>query len=215
MLREAVEEMSFLLTRDYADKAALKLVGDHHQLTQRQRRAVLRAACSDQSLARRKQTRVSPCAAEGAALIVDGYNVLIFVESALSGGILLHCRDGCMRDMASLHGSYRRVEETEPAVRVMGRALERIAPARVEWLLDAPVSNSGRLAESMRAIADEHEWPWEVHPVDRVDRRLAQSPDVVLTSDSWILDRAGRWLDGPSLFLAEADVSAHFVDLAP
>lgn len=41
LLRDAVHDMSFLLTRRYAEAAALKLVGDHYQLTSRHRRAVL------------------------------------------------------------------------------------------------------------------------------------------------------------------------------
>ena len=43
-------------------------------------------------------------------------NVLITLESALGGGVLLRCRDGCLRDMASLHGTYRIVDETDPAL---------------------------------------------------------------------------------------------------
>ena len=46
-LRNAVEDFSLLLTKGYADKGALKLVGDKFSLTQRQRLAVMRSACSD------------------------------------------------------------------------------------------------------------------------------------------------------------------------
>lgn len=57
-LRTAVSELSWLLTRDYSMKGAVKLVGDRHALTARQRFAVSRAACSDQSKAQRASTRV-------------------------------------------------------------------------------------------------------------------------------------------------------------
>src|SRR5205807_3063533 len=56
-LRAAVSELSWLLTRDYAMKGALKLVGDKFALTERQRLAVSRAGCSDQSQAHRASTR--------------------------------------------------------------------------------------------------------------------------------------------------------------
>ena len=49
-LREAVADFSLLLTKGYADKSALKLVGDRFSLTQRQRLAVMRGSCSDQQL---------------------------------------------------------------------------------------------------------------------------------------------------------------------
>ena len=49
-LRTATAEYSWLLTRGYAHESALKLVGDRHDLTARQRVAVMRSACSDQAL---------------------------------------------------------------------------------------------------------------------------------------------------------------------
>src|SRR5262252_7862615 len=55
-LRAAVCELSWLLTRDYSIKSALKLVGDRHALAERQRLAVARAASSDQSQKRRRAT---------------------------------------------------------------------------------------------------------------------------------------------------------------
>ena len=50
-LRCAVSHLSWLLTRAYAWESALKLVGDRFRLNARQRLAVQRSACSDQSLA--------------------------------------------------------------------------------------------------------------------------------------------------------------------
>jgi hypothetical protein len=45
-LREALADFSLLLSKGYADKSALKLVGDRFGLTQRLRMAVMRSACS-------------------------------------------------------------------------------------------------------------------------------------------------------------------------
>ena len=44
-LRMAVSEYSWLLTREYAEESALKLIGDHHGLTVRRRQPVMRSAC--------------------------------------------------------------------------------------------------------------------------------------------------------------------------
>src|SRR6266851_3119876 len=73
VLRAAVGELSWLLTRDYSLKGALKLVGDRYTLTDRQRLAVARAACSDQSQARRLHSLVSAEAVLHEALMVDGF----------------------------------------------------------------------------------------------------------------------------------------------
>src|SRR5215510_4417589 len=108
-LRRAVGDLSLLLSRGYAPAASLKLVGDHFALKERQRLAVARAACSDQQLESREQTRLPLESVKGQDLLIDGFNIIVTAEAALSGGVMIQCRDGCARDMSSVHGSYRLV----------------------------------------------------------------------------------------------------------
>ena len=89
----------------------------------------------------------------GRPLWLDGYNVLTTVEAALAGGLLLHARDGAYRDMASMHGSYRKVAETQPALEHVGRTAADLGVTECCWYLDRPVSNSGRLKKIMEALA--------------------------------------------------------------
>lgn len=194
-LQAAVEHLSWLLTRGYAEPSSLKLVGDRFRLTERQRLAVRRAACSDQQRAERRRKRQPLSAARGERLDLDGFNLLTTIEAALAGGVLLACRDGLLRDMASMHGSYRKVEETRPALERMGQALAPVAPAEVVWWLDEPVSNSGRLARILAEVAADHGWPWRSEVIADPDRVLSRSPVCVATADSVILDRCTRWCD--------------------
>lgn len=194
-LRLATAELSWLLTRGYKVKSAAKLVGDRHGLTERQRLAVSRAACSDSSLEMRRARRLAPQSVTGERLAIDGFNLIITIEAALGGGALLLCRDGCIRDMSSVHGSYRSVEETERAVELIGGALEALAPAGVRFVLDRPISNSGRLAQRLRELAEGRGWRWTVELVFNPDARLASSDEIVATSDSTILDHATRWVN--------------------
>ncbi|HWW74418.1 MAG TPA: DUF434 domain-containing protein, partial [Pyrinomonadaceae bacterium] len=157
-LRTATGELSWLLSRGYQPKSALKLVGDRHNLRERQRLAVARAACSDEGRERRLKSRVEADAVRGAALVIDGFNLVITLEAALSGGVLVRCRDGCVRDLSSVHGSYRAVEETDRAVLLAGEVLAALGPAHALWLFDSPVSNSGRLAARVRELASERGW---------------------------------------------------------
>ena len=173
-LREALTDFSMLLTKGYGNKSALKLVGDRFSLTQRQRLAVMRAACSDQQLKSRLEHCVSIEALAGRPIAIDGYNLLITIEAAMSGGLLFRGRDGCLRDLASIHGTYRKVEETIPAVKLIGGFLSEIHVGQVLWLFDSPVSNSGRLKTLLAEVAHDHAWPWEI--------RLTISPDAELKS---------------------------------
>src|SRR3989440_7718027 len=159
-LRTAVRELSWLLSRDYSIKGALKLVGDRHALTERQRLAVSRAACSDQSQEHRTAKRLPVEAVAGKEIILDGFNLIITIEAALSGGLLIQCRDGCIRDLSSVHGSYRSVNETGVALKLIGESLETLRAISVVWVLDRPISNSGRLAQRIREIALQNRWNW-------------------------------------------------------
>jgi hypothetical protein len=212
-LRVAVSELSWLLSRGYQTKSALKLVGDRHHLGERQRLAVSRAACPDESRAGRRASRLSETDVAGEGLVVDGFNLIILLEAALSGGVLVLGRDGCLRDLSSVHGSYRTVEETERAIVLAGEALEPLAPGSVLWLLDSPVSNSGRLAARVREVALGRGWPWEVRVEFNPDREIVKSDRVAVTSDSNVLDGVERWLNLGRLIVQKYVGQAWVIDL--
>jgi len=212
-LRQAVSDLSWLMTKGYAPAASLKLVGDRYELKARQRLAVARAACSDQQRARRMAGRITLI--ENNRILIDGFNLLITIEAALSGGPLLLCRDGLIRDLSSVHGSYRTVDETESAILLIGEFLEAGKVDTVEWLLDKPVSNSGKLAARIREIATEKNWPWIVGLDNNPDKLLKKSKSTVITSDSNILDAGVQWVDGAGSILSAHLKSCWLVDLRP
>jgi hypothetical protein len=192
-LRAAVHDLAWLLSRDYAQPGALKLVGDRYNLEARQRMALMRATCSDDALARRGSTRLDVVDLRDRPLLIDGYNVLTTVEAALAGGVLLLCRDGTLRDVASMHGSFRKVEETMPALELVGEIAAEIGIAQCTWYLDSPVSNSGRLKQIILERAAERRWNWTVDIVIDPDAVLSKSDQIIATADSVILDRCKRW----------------------
>ena len=212
VLCSAVRELSWLLTRGYPPGATLKLVGDRYALTERQRWAVGRAACTDEQYTRRTATQLPATGLEGRPVSIDGFNLLITLETALSGGLVLRGRDGALRDLSSIHGTYRMVQETDRAIRLAAAALLPLTPGPVRWLLDQPVSNSGRLAARLRELAPELGLPWTVEVVMNPDRELAESPDILVTSDSAVLDRAKTWLNLGALAL-EAEPPRWLLDL--
>jgi len=213
-LRIAVAELSWLLTRDYSMKAALKLVGDRHALTERQRLAVSRAACSDQSKEHRAATILPVEAVAGEELIIDGFNLIITIEAALSGGVLIYCRDGCIRDLSSVHGSYRSVNETDQAISLIGKTLEDLRPKSVAWLLDRPISNSGRLAKRISDLATGNGWNWTVEVFFNPDAEIITSGRVVISSDSHILDKTDHWINLNRYLLDERLKKFWLIDLS-
>jgi hypothetical protein len=214
-LREAVADFSLLLTKGYAAKSALALVGDRFSLTQRQRLAVMRGSCSDQQRQSRWQRRVPVEALAGQPVAIDGYNLLITIEAALSGGLIFQGRDGCFRDLASIHGTYRKVEETAPALLLIGDFLSEIRIAQALWLLDSPVSNSGRLKTLIGELARGNHWPWEVRLTISPDAELSRMDSTIVSTDSVILDACARWTSLAAEIVTRRLPSTGVIDLSP
>ncbi len=220
-LRAAGHDYCWLLDHGYPQESSLKLVGDRYELAARQRIAISRSSCSAEQAKRRQSRQVPADQLPGAVLWLDGYNVLTTVEAALGGGLILLGRDGAYRDMASMHGSYRKVAETLPALRLIGETLVALNCRPCRWLLDRPVSNSGRLKKMIEAVADEQAWPWRAELVPNPDallvdsavspgatRALLEGDDVVAaTADSAILDACPAWFN-----LARETVARHVPD---
>jgi hypothetical protein len=214
-LREAVADFSMLLTKGYADKSALKLVGDRFSLTQRQRLAVMRGSCSDQQRQSRLARRGPVEDLAGQPIAIDGYNLLITIEAALSGGLIFKGRDSCFRDLASIHGTYRKVEETIPAVKLIGEFLTEIRIADTLWLLDSPVSNSGRLKTLIGQLARENHWPWEIRLTISPDAELSKTDTIVVSTDSVILDACQKWTNLAAEIITQGLPSATIIEIGP
>jgi len=231
-LRLAVADFSLLRTKGYAEKSTLKLVGDKFSLTERQRLAIMRSACSDQQVASRSRRRVPIENLAGQPVAIDGYNVLITVEAAMSGGVIFKGRDGCFRDLASIHGTYRKVTETIPAVQLIGDFLSEIGVTKTLWLLDSPVSNSGRLKTLIGQLAQKNGWDgfdkdirlssvealtagWEIRLSLSPDFELTKTDLIVVSSDSVILDGCKSWVNLAAEIITQKLPAATVLDLGP
>lgn len=212
-LRAAAADYSLLLTKGYAEKSSLKLVGDRFALTERQRLAVMRNSGSDQKLALRKQKQLSLADLTGQPLAIDGYNILITIEAAVSGGFVFKARDGCIRDIAGIHGTYRKVTETVPAIELIGTFLKDHAAEDCLWLFDSPVSNSGRLKTLIGGLAEKNNWNWEVRLSLNPDAELAKTDSAVASSDSTVLDKCQRWVNLAGVLIESRIPDAHLIDM--
>jgi len=194
-LKTAAQELRYLLDRGYALSGAATFVGNHHQLSERQRLALVRSICSREDEAAREAKRREPEAMAGQTAHIDGFNAVITLEVALSGSPVLACCDGTVRDLAGLRGSYRLIDKTETALRMIVRELKSLAVAEAVFWLDRPVSNSGRLKARILEIAAEEEGlAAQAELVDSADAVLWGKENVI-SSDSVILDRCPGWFN--------------------
>jgi hypothetical protein len=213
-LRTAAGDFSLLLTKGYADKSALKLVGDKFSLTDRQRLAVMRSSCSDRQLASRHERRIELRKIADQPIAIDGYNLLITVEAAMSGGVIFKGRDGCFRDLASIHGTYRKVTETIPAVELIGHFLKDIGVTKALWFLDSPVSNSGRLKTLIGELAEKNNWLWNIELSISPDYELIRTDSIVVSTDSVVLDGCRKWANLSAELITQKIKSPWIIDLS-
>ena len=214
VLRHAVADYSMLLSRGYPPKSSLKLVGDHFALTERQRLAIMRSACSDDQLAGRLAKRLDVGELKGRPIVIDGYNLLITIESALSGATIFIGRDRCMRDLSGVHGSYRKVTETIPAIELIASHLTNLGVSHALWLFDSPVSNSGRLKTLMYELIEKNDWPFDVELLTNPDNELIATEKTIATSDSNILDNCTQWTNLTAHIISNANLKPNLIDLS-
>jgi hypothetical protein len=225
-LRRAQGDIRYLLDQGYGLETSVVFAGNHFQLSSRQRLALLRATCSSAAKENRSgrmlrsgkygQNAVSERSGElrcGETVHVDGFNSIITLEAALSAETtLLRCMDGAIRDLCGLHGTYRIIESTAMAVAWIVQRLKQAGVSKVIFYLDAPVSNSGKLAALIRKTLEQEDLPPEIRLLSNSDPALFDKPNVV-SGDAVVLDRCLSWLNLTGDIITEQLPRRRFVDL--
>ncbi|MFQ6039052.1 MAG: DUF434 domain-containing protein [Candidatus Aminicenantales bacterium] len=194
-LRKGAEDFRYLLGRGYPRKQSLELVGNRYGLRKSGRDLLHRGVFGPEEGAnrRRKLVRVEDVA--GVELAVDGHNVLITVEAALSRKPLVAADDGFVRDISGVSSGYRMRDVTLRAVDLMMETLREMRPRCVVFLFDAPISRSGRLASYVEDCLKEAGVAGEARAVRVPERVLMGHRGIVATSDSAIVDRVEKAVD--------------------
>ena len=209
-LRQAAEEIFFLLNRGYLVIPATRFVGDHYQLSERQRLALARTVSPEASIRARKSRLVTDISGE--TLCIDGFNVIIGLEIAFAQSMLFRCMDGTVRDMAGLHGTYRLIPLTDSAITALLRTLDALHVAKAVIYLDKPVSNSGRLKERIFSLASDIHFELEVQIENQVDTILKTKP-LIASGDAIILDECDRWFNLADTVIAQQIGAFPYIDL--
>ena len=123
-------------------------------------------------------------------------------------------RDGCFRDLAGIHGTYRKVTETIPAVQLIGQFIKNAGVNKALWLLDSPVSNSGRLKKLIAELALQNNWNWEIKLLTNPDAELIKTDLIAASSDSVILDNCKGWVNLAAEIIKQKLTSVRLIDLS-
>jgi len=192
-IRAAADDIYYLLNRGYNMKSASVFVGNHYMLSERQRLALARMVSSEEQLGLRAK-KCKTVLGDGEVVFIDGFNTIITLEIVLSGTTLLKCMDGTVRDLAGLRGTYSLIDKTPEAIHLAGKALSKMNISKAVFYMDAPVSNTGRLAACIHQELSGYGFEVGTEVINNVDSVLS-GLDNVITGDAIILDKCISWIN--------------------
>lgn len=201
-VHNATADLKFLLNRDYNKKTALEFVGNHYLLDKDERNYLQRKVYSTDKVNGRKSKIIPLSKIKGKSLFIDGYNVLITVESIWRNDeSIVFCEDGILRDLNAVFGKYRFNDKTTPSLNSIVALAKIYHPSNIQFFFDSQVSKSGELAKLAEKIMKEHEVNGSANTVPNVDYQLVnlskEKDGVVASSDSVIMDKVDYILDIP------------------
>ncbi|MBP1911448.1 DUF434 domain-containing protein [Thermococcus stetteri] len=173
-LLNAYRDLKYLLNRGYPKKSALKFVADHYRLPLRERYLLSRCVFSDEWITEVRRKLLKPEELAGKILAIDGFNVLITLESVLDGEAIL-CEDGLVRDL-KYQGKYKLNERTPEVVETVVESLYELRVSEAVFFYGKNVPRSGIVGKMTEEAMKEYGLSGEV--------RLVKSPDFELKAFS-------------------------------
>ena len=171
------------------------------------------ASASTVQIQNRKAKQLEVSELEKATVYLDGFNVLILLESLLSEAYIFEGLDGCFRDLSEVHGTYKRVNQTFPAIELIAKFYQNSKVQKIVWIFDKPVSNSGRIKQMILDAATENHFNWEAELEFNPDKFLVENADIVVSSDAWILDHCKNWFNLIQYIIDEEKLSVNLVKM--
>ena len=203
MLFLAYEDLKYLLNRGYRKKYALEFVANHFLLTSKERYFLMRCVFSDKEIEERKRKLLKKDGLRGKVIGIDGFNVLITLESLLEGKAIL-CEDGFLRDLKHQRG-YRLHEDTSKILELLVRFLSNMGVKEAWFLYDSPVSRSGEIAKLTEEIMVRFKVPGKVELSKAPDHDLKRF-EVVASSDIAVIQKVPLAVDIPKMIAEDRGV---------
>ncbi len=191
----AIGDFRYLLSRGYGRERAVEIVGERYLLGQNNRLILYRAVYDDETADSHRKKMVTPEAVLEERLSVDGYNVLITVESMLRKKPLILCDDGFLRDISGIHGKHRLSSYSEHALSLIMRFLTEFRPSEVRFYYDQQVSRSGELAALTRSLLDRFTLDGNAETARQADNAALGFGTILATSDTVLIERGEKLFD--------------------
>lgn len=205
-IRNAAEDVAWLLGRDYPADAVSAFVAEHRALGPAERHLLSANARMVARVRHHIAREMDPEDVARRPLRVDAQNVLAIVAAGREGKLLLESPAGLLTDPDWERGQpLPEGEALAAAARLCCAALQPLRPKGVQLLVSADRADTDRTVAALEGAAKAAKLKGAT--IDRVAdviEALAGGAFVV-SSDAAVLDRCATWMNLVPLALAEVD----------
>jgi hypothetical protein len=198
---DAAQDLIYLLDRRYPKPPSIDIAGNRYGLSRTQRMLLYRGVFDSAGAKRRASQRTVIDAVSRSPLFIDGFNVIITLESYLLGLFVFRAMDGFVRDVSGFHRNYR---PTGSTARVLDLLLDVIGKRRPKTLIlfDRCFDACGECVSLLREKTERTPSSFSIlalkNPDETLVKEAEKDPDAVTaTSDTEVLDRVRRAVDIP------------------
>jgi hypothetical protein len=210
-IRDAYLDLKYLLNRGYRKSYAIEFVANHYRLPKRERYILARCVFPDSWVEEVGRKLLKPEDLAGKGIAIDGFNVLITLESAIRGEAIL-CEDGLVRDVRYV-GRYRINEGTGGLLSMLAEYLRSLNLGKAVVFYGSSTPRSGEVKKVTVGAFRERGIPVEVELVGSPDFELKRF-DYVATADTAIITRVKGVVDLPALVAVKKGFAINrFLDL--
>jgi hypothetical protein len=213
-LREPAADIRYLLCRGYRRKGVIRFVSNHYRLAEEERHILTRLVFDPETAVKRSNKKLACSRLKGCDIFIDGYNVLITMESVLQNETVWFADDGFLRDTRGIFKNHTNTATTYRAVDEMLATLSELEVDSATILLDTQMSNSGKLAQFIRKRAAKYPFNADARTSKHVDFDLKQvgPKGVIATADSVIVDAVERAVDLTACWMEQHGIEGESIE---
>lgn len=211
-LLKPARDIRSILRWGYPKFATIRFVADHFQLSVEERHILTRIIMPPDRVISRINKKVACKGMKDRNLLLDGYNVLLSVDSLLKKEPMWFCDDGYIRDTRYYFSKAKQAEDIEEALDTILKFISEAGPKSAVFLFDAQISKSGELTGFIRRKLKEYGISGEAKTSKTTDFELktgSGNPEnnaIVATSDGIVIDSVLQVLDIPACLMEKMGI---------
>ena len=211
-LLKPARDIRILLRWGYPKFATIGFVATHSRLSVEERYILTRVIMPPNRIVSRINKRISCTSIKDRDLLLDGYNVLLSVDSLQKNEPMWYCDDGYIRDTRYYFSKSKQAEDIEESLDLVLKFLSNTHPKSALFLLDAQISRSGELAGLIRRKMNQYGIPGEARTSKTADFELkaegknSEKSLIVATSDGIVIDSVLQVIDIPACLMEKMGI---------